>query len=135
MSIRRKDQCFSITWNGWVRKRESIRFKEVCFVFDTLSLDQMFDLIDQDNSGFIEYNEFLIAATDPKVLMNTENLTAVFNVFDKDGNGYISLDELQLVMRDADVGDEVVQELLQYADTDGDDRISKQEFLRMLSQD
>jgi len=46
-------------------------------------VEAMFRQVDTDNSGFIEYSEFVVASMSEKALMTTEKLRAAFNVFDK----------------------------------------------------
>jgi calcium-dependent protein kinase len=44
---------------------------------------------DTDNSGTIDYTEFIAATLDSQVFMKEEYLKATFNMFDKDGSGKI----------------------------------------------
>jgi calcium-dependent protein kinase len=66
-------------------------------VIDNNFLEEIFDIIDTDNSGTIEYEEFLRAAIDKKVLIEEKNLKFAFDFYDKDKNGFITLDELNEV--------------------------------------
>lgn len=50
---------------------------------------------DTDNSGSIDYTEFLAATIDQKTFMRDDYLKTAFNMFDKDGSGKISVDELK----------------------------------------
>ena len=45
-------------------------------------VDEMFAKIDQDNSGVIEYSEFVIATINEKNLLNNQKLEKAFNMFD-----------------------------------------------------
>ena len=45
----------------------------------------MFQAVDSDNSGFIEYTEFVVAATNQSTITSQEKLQAAFQMFDKDG--------------------------------------------------
>jgi len=58
----------------------------------------MFQAVDTDNSGFIDYTEFVVAATNQSSLTSTEKLHAAFRMFDKDGSGIISADEIREVL-------------------------------------
>ena len=64
-----------------------------------------------------------------------EEFREVFNVFDIDGNGFISATELRQVM--GDLGDKPcdaeVEELMRHADTDGNGRVSFEEFVSMMT--
>ena len=57
----------------------------------------------------------------------------VFHHFDEDDNGYISGEELRHIMTSLGerMTDEEVKELIQETDTDGDGRISYEEFVKM----
>merc|ERR1712061_617072 len=61
-------------------------------------VEQMFRSVDTDNSGFIDYTEFVVAATSQQNLTSEEKLRAAFNMFDKDGSGIISADEIREVL-------------------------------------
>jgi len=57
---------------------------------DKETLEKMFDSVDIDESGFIDYSEFVIASMNEKTLLTNEKLQAAFKMFDKDGSGLIS---------------------------------------------
>ena len=61
-------------------------------------IERMFRSVDTDNSGFIDYSEFVVAAMNEKQLTTNEKLTAAFKMFDKDGSGVISADEIREVL-------------------------------------
>jgi len=58
----------------------------------------MFKSVDTDNSGFIDYSEFVVAAMNEGQLTSNEKLQAAFKMFDKDGSGIISPDEIKEVL-------------------------------------
>ena len=43
----------------------------------------MFDSVDIDKSGYIDYSEFVIAAMNEKQLLTNEKLQSAFKMFDK----------------------------------------------------
>ena len=57
-------------------------------------LEEIFNLIDTDKNGNIEYEEFLRAAIDKKILIEDKNLKFAFDFFDKDKSGFITLDKI-----------------------------------------
>ncbi len=61
-------------------------------------VEDMFKAVDTDNSGFIDYTEFVVAATSQNTLTSQEKLRAAFKMFDKDGSGIISGDEIREVL-------------------------------------
>ena len=50
---------------------------------DKNEIEKMFDAVDIDKSGFIDYYEFVIAAMNEKNLLTNEKLQAAFKMFDK----------------------------------------------------
>lgn len=58
------------------------------------TLLQLLKAADLDNSGSIDYTEFLAATLDAQVFMRDDYLQTAFNIFDKDGSGKIDKDEI-----------------------------------------
>ena len=58
----------------------------------------MFDSVDTDQSGYIEYSEFVMATINEKKLLSTERLQAAFKMFDKDNSGNITPAEIKSVL-------------------------------------
>ena len=50
---------------------------------DLDDVDKMFEAVDIDRSGFIDYSEFVIASMNEKTLLSNEKLQAAFKMFDK----------------------------------------------------
>lgn len=99
-------------------------------------LQEMIKLYDKDESGTIDFPEFLDLMTNKmKETELEEQLIETFKVFDRDGNGLLSGQELKYVM--AVVGEALtdveVDELIKQADIDGDGFINYQEFVRMMT--
>ena len=55
----------------------------------------MFDAVDIDGNGTIDYTEFVMATMNERDLVTTKKLQGAFRLFDKDSSGAISLDELK----------------------------------------
>jgi calmodulin len=101
-----------------------------------MELQDMIKLYDKDESGTIDFPEFLdLMTTKMKETELEEQLIETFKVFDRDGNGLLSGQELKYVM--AVVGevltDTEVDELIKQADVDGDGFINYQEFVKMMT--
>jgi len=72
-------------------------------------VDAMFAAVDTDESGFIEYTEFVIASINQKKLLSVDKLKATFKMFDKDGNGSITPSEIKTVLQtDSSIPNEVI---------------------------
>uniref|UniRef100_A0A8C6WFC1 EF-hand domain-containing protein n=1 Tax=Neogobius melanostomus TaxID=47308 RepID=A0A8C6WFC1_9GOBI len=88
----------------------------------------------REGSG-LDYADFLNIMTALMVRFDSkeENLKS-FQKFDVDGTGTISFQNLKRVAEELgeNMRDEELQEMIDFADEDGDGEISKKEFLRML---
>lgn len=58
-------------------------------------IDEMFDRVDADGNGEIDYSEFVIASMNDENLLTEEKLRMAFKRFDKDGGGTLSHDEIK----------------------------------------
>ena len=67
---------------------------------------------DVDNSGTIDYGEFVAATIHLNKLEREEHLVAAFQYFDKDGSGYITVDELQQDCADHNMTDFLVEDII-----------------------
>ena len=73
---------------------------------------------DIDNSGTIDYGEFLAATMHLNKMEREENLIAAFAYFDKDGSGYITIDELQQASKDFGLGEVHLDDMIKEIDQD-----------------
>ena len=88
------------------------------------------DAADTDHNTYIDYQEFIAAASDKARLLNSKNLQAAFKIMDRDGSGRISVEEIREVFdtmgtkKDIRLWESIMSEV----DRDGDRMISFQEF-------
>lgn len=73
---------------------------------------------DIDNSGTIDYGEFLAATLHLNKMEREENLVAAFSYFDKDGSGYITTDEIQQACKEFGLGDVHLEDIIKEIDQD-----------------
>lgn len=73
---------------------------------------------DVDNSGTIDYGEFVAATIHLNKLEREEHLVAAFQYFDKDASGYITVDELQQACADHHMTDFLVEDIIKEVDQD-----------------
>jgi len=93
----------------------------------------MFDAVDSDKSGYIDYSEFVIAAMNEKQLLTNEKLQQAFKMFDKDGSGLISAEEIKEVLGfGKTLSEEAVNDIIKQVDANGDGEISFEEFAAMM---
>ncbi len=58
----------------------------------------IWEQIDVDGSGEIDYSEWVLAAANKEKLLTEKRLQQAFNMFDVDKSGYISADELHDIL-------------------------------------
>ena len=98
-----------------------------------IEVERIMNEIDIDKSGTIDYNEFLIAATNRQKVLNQEKLEQTFKMFDKDGNGSISMDEIRSILGNSFTDPKVLEGIIKECDTNGDGEISMSEFKDMMN--
>lgn len=73
---------------------------------------------DIDNSGTIDYGEFIAATLHINKVEKEDKLFAAFSYFDKDGSGYITQDELQKACEEFGIGDTRLEDIIGDIDQD-----------------
>lgn len=73
---------------------------------------------DVDNSGTIDYGEFIAATIHLNKLEREEHLLAAFQYFDKDASGYITVDELQQACVEHSMTDVFIEDIIREVDQD-----------------
>ncbi|XP_050379584.1 calcium-dependent protein kinase 20 [Argentina anserina] len=87
---------------------------------------------DVDNSGTIDYGEFIAAMLHLNKVQKEDHLFAAFSYFDKDGSGYITRDELQQACEKFGLHDVQLDDMIREVDQDNDGRIDYSEFVAMM---
>lgn len=73
---------------------------------------------DVDNSGTIDYGEFIAAMLHLNKVQKEDHLFAAFSYFDKDGSGYITRDELQQACEKYGLQDVHLDDIIREVDQD-----------------
>jgi EF-hand domain pair/EF hand len=73
---------------------------------------------DVDNSGTIDYGEFIAATLHLNKIEREDHLFAAFQYFDKDGSGYITPDELQKACEEFGMEDVKLEDMIREVDQD-----------------
>jgi len=96
-------------------------------------VSQVIKKFDTDQTGTIDFNEFLCLIGD--WMSNDENqIRDAFEVFDKEGNGYLSLEQLKraLTTYGEAFTDTEAEEFFSEIDIDGDGTITADEFIQYI---
>jgi calcium-dependent protein kinase len=98
-----------------------------------LEIDRIMSHADIDNSGYIDYSEFLMASSKLEGNLNQRNIDAAFSAFDADGDGKISAEELrEMLGNGVEASASVWKELIEEFDQDYDGQIDYKEFKDMM---
>jgi calcium-dependent protein kinase len=89
--------------------------------------------VDINDSGKIDFNEFIIAMYDRRKLYLRDSLAEAFEHFDVDHTGFIEVEELREMLKGGDQAE--VEYFFSVMDKDSDARISRQEFVEYLLQE
>lgn len=96
-------------------------------------IDKIIAQVDSNQSGDVDYSEFVLATMNRQKLLCREKLESAFKAFDLDGSGSISADELKGILGRYHNYDETMwQELIKEADNNGDGVIDLKEFIEMM---
>ena len=124
-----KDELF----NGLQSYKKDISFDEL-----KKQVDIIFNNIDSDHNGYLEYEEFVRAAIDKDHFLLVNFLQFAFNYFDKDHDGEITLEEVKnkFFLNDKNKNSLKAQDQLQKSfneiDINGDGKLSFEEFAKMM---
>ena len=133
-------KAMNITRSGKLSKTEvKAGFLSVFKTFlSDKEIDEIFNRVDCDGTGEIEYSEFVIACMDEEDLLSTARLRKAFQLFDQDNGGSITVDELREIFKffnkaGADLDDEYVEKIIAAVDADGSGDVSFAEFVEMMT--
>ena len=93
-----------------------------------INYEIIFDLLDNDKKGFIEYEKFLRACLDKKYILTEENIKLAFNFFDKENKGYFDEEEMKNIFNKEKINDELSHEIFEEIDLNKNGKIDFQTF-------
>jgi predicted ferric reductase/Ca2+-binding EF-hand superfamily protein len=118
-------------------------WKKALGIKNSLTSRRMFELVDTDNSGYIDYDEFskfIITIIQRNI---QSRLAFVFKVYDLDGDGYITTDEAKQILQsslaeqDLSLVDDDISELagvfIRAIDRNRDHKICAEDFVKSVS--
>ena len=111
------------------------RFEKVFKNLSKKEIEELFDSIDQNETGNIEYEEILRALSDKKKLLSDKNLREAFNFFDSDNSGFITWNEIaQIIYPEGEIPYNIMKEFLEeIGQKDETIKINFWEFKKILT--
>jgi calcium-dependent protein kinase len=127
-------QAFDKNGDGVLSKEEIFEgYKSILGEVEaTKEVERIMNEVDIDRSGTIDYNEFVMAATNRQNILNKEKLEATFKMFDKDGSGSISAEEIRSFLGNSFTDQKSLDAIIKEVDENGDGEISLVEFKDMM---
>ena len=95
-------------------------------------VQKLFNKIDVDKNGKIDYTEFLAATIQKANYLKKEKLLEAFCKFDIDNSGFITKDELLKALKAEKSQEKEVEQLIKAVDKNGDGKIDYKEFLQLM---
>jgi len=100
-------------------------------------VNEIFQKIDGDKNGYIEYEEFVRGCVNKEYFINEEIIKFSFRFLDKDNNGEITFEEIKLTFaksfkNELNSFDEIISSIIMEVDTNRDGKISYPEYKTMM---
>ena len=111
-------------------KKTLLKFVSEQFL-EKYDFEGTFAIMDGDNKGYINYEEFLRAALERKKILTDEILSYAFNYFDPEGCGYIKKKKIKSIFGNR-IDKNTFQSIFDEIDLDKDGRITFDDFRSML---
>ena len=129
MEISNNNIHFLITKETFISRLEKV-FKGLT----KSDLEGLFDSIDENGTGNIEYEELIRALSDKEKLLNDKNLKEAFKFFDKDGSGSITWNEIaEIVYPEGKIPQNTIREFLnEIGENDENMKIDYYQFKKIL---
>ena len=124
-----KEKHFLITKDIFVPKMQ-----QICKDLNKEEIEELFDKIDDNKTGNIEYEELIRALSDKEKLLSDKNLKEAFSFFDKDNNGSISWNEIaEIVYPEGELPKNIIKEFLdEIGQKDENMKMEYDEFKKVL---
>ena len=93
---------------------------------------ELFEMIDADKNGKIDYTEFLASTIQKKNYLKNERLFETFCMFDKDNSGTITKEEIIDALKAEKSQEKEIEQYIKAVDKNGDGKIDYKEFLELM---
>ena len=101
---------------------------------DESYLKKVFENIDIDKSGTVEYSEFVAAGVKKELILKEQNLRESFDFFDKNKNGLINLEDLRVVfMKFKGFSQDEFSSIVSDVDADENNEIDFEEYKNVMN--
>lgn len=134
--LREAFNLFDTDGNGNIDAKElKAAMRALGFQVRKADVRKMIADIDKDESGTIDFNEFIDLMTGKMSERDTkEEIAKVFELFDAEGNGRIGFRELKRVVLELGeaISDEEMREMIEEADRDRDGYVTFEDFWRIM---
>ena len=101
-------------------------------------VELIFNNIDTDHNGFIEYEEFIRAAIDKEYFLSNNFIKFAFNYFDRDKNGDVTFEEIKNLFCQSEKNKnnifaiDQLKKSFEEIDVNNDGSLSFEEFVQMM---
>ena len=128
-------QLFKLANTNGDGKLQKNELKKVLLYFVSeeylTNFDKIFELLDSENKGYIEYSEFLRASLDRKNIFTEENLKSAFNFFDKENRGYFDEEQMKNFFENK-INEQLSHLIFEEIDLNNDGKIDFQVFKNIM---
>lgn len=100
--------------------------------YSELEISNLFEELDRNKNGFVDYEEFLSACISQNDLLTKNNLKMAFDYFDTDGSGKLSVDEVRNALITSNIYEKKLSEIMNKLDENGDGEIEFNEFIKII---
>jgi len=129
-------EALDVDGDGLIEKDELIQgyMKVMGQVYSQEELDKIIKEVDVNQSGVIDYSEFVMATISRQISLSNQMLEAAFAMLDKDGKGYLDANDLKVVLNahGKKIQESVWSDMIREADLDKDGKISIDEFKNLM---
>eukprot|EP01134_Creolimax_fragrantissima_P002807 CFRG2807T1 len=135
--LKRRYERLDADKNGKISSEEFMQLPELA---NNPLVERIIATIDTDNSGDVDFQEFIMALSIFIRGDKESKLKFAFRIYDMDGDGFISNGELYAVLKmmvGSNLQDtqlqQIVDKTIMYSDQNGDGKISFEEFCQVIA--